>query len=354
MKAGKILLLLGILLIGIIIYVNKCGGEKSEASLQKGNAPSTITVSGFVAASQPIEEKIYSSGTLIANEEVEIRNEIAGKITSILFKEGSQVKKGDLLVTIYDKDLRAQLKKLLSQKDIAEKSEERQKDLLAINGISQQEYEVSESELTSINADIELVKSNLSKTKIQSPFDGIIGLKAASAGSFLAANTRIATIQQVDPMKLDFSLPERYRPMIKDNSEINFTTESTEGIFTGKIFAFEPKIDLQTRSVLVRAICPNPKLNLFPGAFAHVEIPLKKLSNAILIPTQALVPELKGQNVFVSRNGKAEKAKVETGIRNDTAIQITSGIAAGDTILVTGLMQMRPGMSVKVNVKEYY
>lgn len=350
MKKSTVLLFIIFFGIGIVIYLNKCSGDKNETLSGKPAAQQPLMVNGIVAGSKEVENKIYSSGSLLANEEVEIRNEIPGKITALLFKEGSRVKKGDPLITLYDDDIIAQLRKLQLQKELASKTEERQSDLLAINGISQQEYELSQNQVNSIVADISLLQSDLSKTRINAPFDGIIGLKAVSPGAYLPVNTRIATIQSIDPIKLEFSVPERYRAMIKDNTEINFTTESSDGIFTGKIYAFEPKIDLQTRSVMVRAICPNKDFKLFPGAFAHIEISLKKVENAILIPTQALVPELKGQKVFISKNGKAEKVAVETGMRNDSAIQIVSGVNVGDTVLITGIMQMRPGMPLIINV----
>jgi membrane fusion protein (multidrug efflux system) len=353
MKPGRILLILGVIIIGIIIYLNKCNKEDGPSVNQnKGNQPQAMMVNGLVISAEPIEDKIYASGTLLANDEVEIKNEIPGRVTSILFKEGKKVSKGELLVTLYDEDLKAQLKKLQLQKELAQKTDERQKDLLEINGISQQDYDLSYNQLQSINADIEILESELSKTKIRAPFDGIIGLRTVSAGAFLSVNTKIVTMQALDPMKLEFSIPERYRTLLNDNAEIKFTTESSEGFFTGTIYAFEPKIDLQTRSVIVRALCSNKDLKLFPGAFAHVEIPLKKIDNAILIPTQALIPELKGQKVFITKGGKAEKVDVETGVRNDTSIQITKGIQVGDTILISGLMQVRPGTPLKVSINK--
>ena len=353
MKTSRVLLFLGLVLTGIIIYVNKCRNNQTESVMQNQKSLQPMMVNGIVVISQSIEDNIYASGTLVANEEVEIRNEISGRITAILFKEGTKVRKGDLLLTIYDSDLMAQLKKLQLQKDVAQKTEERQKDLLAVNGISKQDYELSLNQLLTINADIDLIESNLSKTQIRSPFDGIIGLKTISTGAFLPINTLIAAILEVQPIKLEFTLPEKYRSMISDSTRVNFTTESSEGIFEGAIYAIEPKIDLQTRSVFIRALCPNKNFKLYPGAFAHVEIPLKKIENAILIPTQALIPELKSQKVFIAKNGKAEKIDVQTGIRNDSSIQITSGIAEGDTVLITGIMQMRQGMPLMVNVKNY-
>lgn len=339
-----------VVIFGIIIYVNKCSNEQSPAANQGRNNTQPLLVNGRVISPKPLEEKIFASGTILANDEVEIRNEIPGRVTSILFKEGKKVSKGELLITLYDDDLKAQHKKLLLQRELAQKTEERQRDLLSINGISQQDYDLSQNQLQTINADIEMIESEISKTEIRAPFDGIIGLKTISTGAFISANTRIATIQALDPVKLEFSVPERYRPMFSDESPVTFTTESSEGVFTGKVYAFEPKIDLETRSILVRALCSNKELKLFPGAFAHVEISLRKIEDAILIPTQALIPELKGQKVYVSRGGKAEKVAVETGVRSDSAIQITSGLSEGDTILVTGLMQIRPGMPLKISI----
>ena len=311
MKTGRILLLLGVIIIGILIFLNKIRNNKQELTNQNKGLQQPMLVNGLVITTQTIEDKIYASGTLLANEEVEIRNEVPGRVTALLFKEGKKVSHGELLLTLNNEDLTAKLKKLLLEKEIAQKTEERQKDLLSVNAISKQEYELSENHFQSINADIELIESDINKTRIKAPFDGIIGLKTVSAGAFLAGNTRIATIQSIDQIKLEFALPERYRSIINDDALINFTIESSEGIFSGNIYAFEPKIDLQTRSVLVRAICSNKELKLFPGAFAHVEIPLKKVENSILIPTQALIPELKGQKVYISKDGKAEKIVVD-------------------------------------------
>lgn len=349
MKPGRILLILGILIVGTIIYFNKCNKEQAAGpgSSQK-NQP--LQVNGVVISIQPIEEKIFSSGTLIANDEVEIRNEIPGRITSLLFREGTKVRKGELLITLFDEDLNAQLRKLESQKAIAQKTVERQQDLLKVNGISQQELDITENEFSSIQADIDLILAQLSKTRIRAPFDGVIGLRAVSSGAFLPVNTRIATIQDVSPLKLEFALPERYRSAISENTIIKFRTESAEGIFEGKIYAFEPKIDLQTRSVIVRATSPNDDGLLFPGAFAHIEIPLKRIDNAIMVPTQALVPELRGENVYIVRNDSAKKIPVEIGLRNDSSVQITSGLTEGDTVLITGIMQVRPGSPLQVKV----
>lgn len=351
MKPGRLIWIAIVVIIAFVIYTNKFKNAKDAPAAQgpqKTGQP--LAVSGVIIFPQLLEDKIFSSGSILANEEITVSNEIAGKITAIQFKEGSKVNKGDLLVKIYDADLRAQLRKLQLQKENIARNESRQKDLLAINGVSRQDYEEVLNQLNSIEADIELLQSNLSKTEIRAPFDGVIGLKKVSIGAFLPMNTPITTIQQFDPLKIEFSVPERFRTAIQQGATIRFTTESNTGTFEATIYAFEPKIDLQTRSLMVRARCPNKNLSLVPGGFAHIEIPLKRIPDAILIPTQALIPDMKGEKVFVVADGKAKKVPVEAGMRNDSTVQIVSGLNKGDTVIITGIMQMRPDMPLKVKV----
>ncbi|MBL0104294.1 MAG: efflux RND transporter periplasmic adaptor subunit [Bacteroidetes bacterium] len=349
MKPGRILILLVIILAGFIIYYNKFR-QTGPANPNAGSkAPQAVLVNAVVASGSTIENEINATGSILANEEAEVRNEIGGRVAAIYFKEGTAVTKGELLVKIVD-DLRASLEKLILQKELATKNEARQKDLLSIKGISEQDYETTLNQLNTIKADIDFVKASIAKTEIRAPFDGIIGLKNISPGSFLAPNTLIARIQDIDPVKVEFSIPEKYREMISLSTEIRFTTQASQKEFTGQVYAFEPKIDLETRSFIVRALSPNHDKKIFPGSFVNVSVPFKKLENSIVIPTQCVIPDMKGKTVFVSRNGLAAKVRVQTGIRNDSTIQITDGIVPGDTILTTGIMQVRPDMPLKITV----
>jgi len=349
MKVGKILWPLIVVLIAIVIYINKC--NKPEGTDRGAGKKQALMASAVIVKPQDIEDKIYSTGTLLANEEVDIRNELPGRITGILFKEGTSVKKGELLVTLYDEDLKAQEKKLQSQLEVGQTTARRQKDLLDIQGISQQEYDLAMNDVQSLQAELDIVKSNIDKTRIRAPFDGIIGLKTVSEGAYLPANTLIASMQSLEPMKLDFSIPEKYRAQVEPRTEVTFTTESSEGKYSGTIYAFEPRVDLQTRSILVRALCPNKEHKLIPGAFARIEIPLRKIEGALMIPTQSVIPQLKGQSTFLVKNGMAASVPIETGIRNDSTIQVTAGLQVGDTVLVNGIMQARTGMPVQVTIQ---
>lgn len=353
MKPGRLLLLLSIVLISIVIYFNKCATENSslKPGSGAGKPAAPLTVSATIVSHQSLNDQIFASGTLLANNEVELRNELSGRLVKLGFKEGSTVKKGELLVKIDDQDLQAQLRKLMVDKELAEKNENRQKDLLDIKGISQQEYDVALNTLNKIKADIDFTTAQIGKSEIHAPFNGVVGLRTVSEGSYLPANTRIATLQEVDPMKLEFSIPEKYFSRFGQESEIHFTVESTPGLFTGKVYAYEPKIDPATRSLTLRAICSNSRRTLLPGAFAKIVVPLEKQENAVMIPSQSVIPELKGHKVFTVRSGKAFPVKVKLGLRNDTTVQILDGIHVGDTVITTGIMQMRPEMPVKTLIK---
>ncbi|HET6225656.1 MAG TPA: efflux RND transporter periplasmic adaptor subunit, partial [Bacteroidia bacterium] len=338
-------LIIALIIIAILIgakfifFPSKTGDAGGPQKGNGGVAPKS-NVTAYVVKTEKISNQITATGTLRANEDVQLQPELSGKITQLNFKEGSRVSKGQLLVKINDADFQAQYKKLQLQHALAEQTMQRQKQLLAINGISQQEFDLAQSEYNTIKADMDYATAQILKTEIKSPFDGIIGLKNVSEGAFITPTTIIASIQQIDPVKLDFAVPERYAAFLKKDGEVLFSIEGMEGQLKGQIFAIEPKIDLATRSVQVRAICPNAKGTIFPGAFAQVKIVLSDIPDAVMIPTESLIPDVGGQKVFVLKDGKTAFSRVETGIRTDAKIQITKGLKTGDTVLTNGIMQL--------------
>lgn len=352
MKPARILLFLAVAALVVVTLVNKCGSGDGAAGAPggpgKGMGP--LIATGVVVSPQRVDEHAETTGSLLANDHVEIRNEVAGRLVHLYFKEGAHVERGALLVKIYDDDLQAQLRKLTLEKEMAARTEERQKDLLSVNGISRQEYDVAQNALSALQADIDLVLAQIAKTEIHAPFSGVVGLRTVSEGAYLAAFTTIATLQQLDPMKLEFSLSERYRDRLKSGDTVSFRVESASNPFTAVIYAFEPMVDERTRALKVRALCRNGGGELLPGSFAKVDVSLGAIDGALMVPTQAIIPELRGQKVMTSRGGKATPVKVGIGLRNDSTVQVTSGLHAGDTVLITGIMQARPDMPVKVNV----
>ncbi len=314
-----------------------------------GSAKTPATpVNIYLVQSQVLDHKLYSSGTILSNEEVELRPEISGRVTGIYFKEGSMVKEGTLLVKINDAELQAQVSKLKFEIKLAEEKEVRLKSVLSSGGASQEEYDAALNETKTLQSEFDLLKAQIAKTEIIAPFSGVIGLKNLSVGSYISPTVTIATLQQLDPVKIDFSVPEKYSANLKTGDGINFTLEGTNITSRGEVYAVEPKIDQNTRTLQVRAISPNKDYKIFPGAFAKIEVLLKDSINGIMIPTEALIGELKGQKVFLCKDGYAQPQKVGTGIRNDKFIQITTGLQDGDSVITTGIMQLKPGSPVKI------
>ncbi len=311
-----------------------------------GNKPTTVT--GFIVATQPLKEEVVSTGSLIAAEQIDLYPEVPGRITQLNIREGQPVSKGTLLLKLYDADLRAQLQRLYVQRENAQRTEERNKQLLQRGGISQQEYDIVVTNFKSALADIELVNANLRRTEIRAPFSGFIGLRNVSPGAYVTPQTLIARLQQTSSLKLDFSVPEKYAPSIRNGSGVTFTVDGISQNFRGTVFATEPSVDQETRNLRVRAQVSNTNARLRPGTFAKVTLAIQN-ERGLVVPTQAVIPQTRGKQVVVIRNGKALFRDVTTGIRTASAIQILSGVQQGDTIATTGLLFLKPDGLVNVN-----
>jgi len=292
-------------------------------------------------------EEIQSTGTILANEEVTLKAEVAGRITKLHIREGGKVNKGDLLVKINDAELRAQLSKVASGLKLAEQRLERNKKLLAIEGISREEYDVLETEVESLKAEKDVILAQIDKTEIRAPFHGILGLKQVSEGAYVTGLQDIITLQQLEPLKLEFSIPENYLGRVKTGDTVTYRLSGQNVSYQSTVYAIEPVVNAGSRSITIRAYCLNASSHVLPGAFAHVTMRLSS-SHSLLVPTQAIVPVLKGKQLYLVKSGKADTVSVRTGVRNDTSIQILSGLNAGDTVIITGLLQLRPGSDIKL------
>ena len=346
----RIFIIVGILVaLGLLAIpkIQELSGSENRSS-SGGSANSTLSVDVFVVTPDTIEDKIFTTGTLLANEEVELASESSGLIEEIYLEEGQAVTKGQLLIKINDSELKAQLNRADFRLNLAEDREKRQAQLLDKGGISQEEYDATLNEVNVLRAEVALIEAQIAKTEIRAPFSGQVGLKYVSDGSYITPNTRIATLQDIDPVKIDFSIPERYAAMVEVDDKVTFTVSGMEKLFSARVYAKEPRIDTETRSLQVRAESPNVGRRLLPGAFADLELTLSTINDALMVPTISLVPELQGQKVYVIKNGMVQPHSVKTGLRNETKVQITDGIAKGDTVLTTGLLQVRPGMPVNI------
>ena len=323
-------------------------GKRGGASLE---SKSLLTVEGQVLKLSKLDVAYTYTGTLLANEEIDIRPEISAKVTGIYFKEGTIVSKGALLVKMFDSDLQAQLKSNQLQLELALKELNRKKELYQFKGISKEELDISDNNFSTLKASQDLIQAQISKTELHAPFTGVVGLRMVSEGAFVSSSTIITSLQQVDPIKIDFSVPEQFIANVTIGKEIKFTINGREDQFIGKIYALESKIDLSTRTIRVRAMCPNPQRILYPGSFAKINIKLFPDKECIMIPARSTVPLMEGDQVYVQKNGKAKAINIKTGYRNELEVEVTEGLASNDTLVTTGLLQIKEGMPIRVKVQ---
>jgi membrane fusion protein, multidrug efflux system len=349
----SIIVILIIFFAGMILYpkikpmlVAKMGPSKNMQVPILRQGQQKLNAAGYVIVPAHMSELINSTGTLRPDEETDLAFETSGKIVGINFIEGTRVKKGDLLAKINDRPLQAQLQKLEAELKLAEAKEFRQKSLLNKDAISQESYDQIVTDVESINADINLVKAHISETELRAPFDGIIGLRYLSEGSYATSMTKIARLIKTKPIKIEFSIPEKYASEIQIGYPITFVIDGSNNVYNASVYAIDPKIDINTRSIVLRALYPNTNEELKSGRYAGITLQLSQIDNAIAIPTEALIPEMEGEKVFIYKRGKAQSVKVTTGLRTESKIQITSGLKFGDTLLTTGILQLRQNLPI--------
>ena len=331
-----------------------CSSETKEPKIsqQKGNhspmnAP--LQVEAFIVTPTVLNSSIDVAGTLLPFEETQIFPEVAGKVTYLEIKEGAYVRKGTLLAKLFNGDLQAQLQKLKVQSQIAEKTQQRQDQLLKIGGISQQDYDLSLLNVSSIKADIQVLEASINKTIIRAPFDGKIGFKNISIGAYVTPQTPITTIRQVNRLKLEFSVPEKYSPKVKVGNSIYFTTETTSGKHVAKIIATESGITEDNRSLKVHAIVENVTKDIFSGGFASVNFDMGNNNQALMVPTQAIIPRSRDKQIIIYRGGHPDFTVVTTGVRDSANVEILKGVAAGDTVVTTGLLSIKPDSKLSIS-----
>jgi membrane fusion protein (multidrug efflux system) len=327
-----------------------CGGKEDKKIVAPaGNKPPVMKVDGYIVKTEPFAENIEVPGSVIANEATEIHPEVSGRIVSLNVAEGRFVSKGALLAKLYDADLQAQLRKLQVQLQIANTNEERSAQLLKIQGISKADYDASLLNANNIKADIDIIRTTISKTEIRAPFAGKLGLKNISPGAYVTPTTIIAVINQTSQLKMDFTVPEKYSGKIKIGQLVSFTYEGSTQICTAKVIATESSMTETTRSLTVRSLVQTKDDKLLPGAFAKVQLGFDADPNSILVPTQAVLPQARGKKVILFQNGIAKFTDVITGVRDSARVQITEGLKAGDTVVVTGLLSTRPEAKIAIN-----
>jgi membrane fusion protein, multidrug efflux system len=353
MKVRYLVYSIIILGVGALVYYRIAENKKQKEAMQgggKGGPQQAMAVNAVVVQPQPFGNVLQLSGTIEANEQVQISSEVSGIADKIYFTEGATVREGQVLVHINDIELRAQAIGAKTRQDLAAENERRAKLLLEKEAISQEEYDIASADFKTAQAQTQLINAQIGKASIRAPFSGIIGLRNISPGTYVTPTTLITTLVNSSRVKITFSVPEKYAAQVKNNSKIKFTVAGNEKEYTATVYALEPSVEVTTRTLRVRAIADNVSGNLIPGTFANVKLQLSKAQDAYLIPSEAVVPVQGGKKVFITQNGKAKEVMVQTGTRTDASLQILDGLSPGDTVLTTGVMMLKNEAPVKVTV----
>ncbi len=340
-----------LIIFSITILLAACqSSNKEDKKTTAANAPKPAArVEAYIVTPTTLSQDIEMPGSLAPYEETELHPEVSGRVIGIFFKEGTNIGQGSLLVKLYDGDLQAQLNKLRVQLKVAEETKLRYEALLKINGVSQQEYDLYNLSVNNIRADINIIQTGIAKTSVRAPFSGRLGLRNISIGAYISPQTVISILRKLNQLKLEFTVPEKYGAKMKPGSPVQFSIDNGDKKYTAKIIATENNIAEDTRSLKVRAVVDKPDAQLIAGSFVKVEIGLGKNDAALMIPSQAVIPKARNKEVIVYRSGIAAVEKVTTGIRDSSRVEITSGLKAGDTILITGLLTTKPGAKIILN-----
>ncbi|HRZ97807.1 MAG TPA: efflux RND transporter periplasmic adaptor subunit [Paludibacter sp.] len=355
-KKTKILVFSAIILLiaGMALYpqMKKWFATNESHAIEKpkdSQKKQPLNVNAQIIKIERITDIYRTKGLLIPDEEVDLIFETSGRVTNIYFNEGSSVRKGQLLAKVNDKPLQAELKKLESQLPLAQERVFRQKSLLDKDAVSQEAFESVNTELEKLKADIELAKARIAQTELRAPFDGIIGLRLISEGAYASPTKVISKLTKISPLKIEFSVNEKQANEIRNGISLSFSIENDKNTYQATVYAVESKLDEATLSLKARARYPNPGGKLKPGHSATIEIKMKEINNAIVVPSIATLAEMGRDIAFVYKNGKAQQVELKKGMRTASSIQILDGLQPGDTLLVSGVMQLRDGMPVKID-----
>ena len=353
MKVRYIVYTLLILSFGAFIaYRITSNNAKTDDSKGKDAKAKPMMVAGIIAKTVTFDNNLSLSGSVEANEQVEIRSEVSGIVEAIYFKEGSTVTKGQVLFKVNDSELKAQFRQAKTKQALAFENERRAKLLLQKEAISQEEYDIANADFRSAQAQSQLILAQIAKTAVKAPFSGTIGLRSISPGTYISPALLVANLVNTAQVKITFSIPEKYAAQVKKNAKLSFTLSGSDKTYSATIYAIEPAVDVNTRTLQVRAIADNKSGELRPGSYANVALPLDKIKDAIVVPTEAIIPVQNGKKVFISENGMAKEVLIETATRTDASIIVLAGLKAGDTIVTGGVMSLKPETPIKVIVKK--
>ncbi|MBK6785537.1 MAG: efflux RND transporter periplasmic adaptor subunit [Saprospiraceae bacterium] len=329
-----------ILLFSISFFSCKNDKPSTQQGAQKQGGGDTLKVQGIIAGQVSRTENITTTGTVLPGEKVDIKSEISGRVVQMNFKEGTFVKKGQTLVKLDDATLQAEKKKILLQIEMEVIKEKRQKQLLSAKAISQEEYDLTEANLNILKSNVDIINTQIAETVITAPFQGVVGFRNISIGAMITPADVITTLHSIQPVKIEFSVPERWSKDLKTGQSISFTISSDKKVRKANIYAIDPQINPNNRSLVLRAMYPNPGGEILPGAFTDIKIAEGIKGSFVAIPSMAYVPDISGALVYLQKEGKVIPVKVIAASRSESEVFLESGVT-GRYSITTGLLQLK-------------
>lgn len=326
-------------------YASAKDNDKTTAAAPV--AVQATPVDGNIIKPASLKEELEITGSIAANQQVDIVSELTRKIVRVNVREGAIVQNGQLLFELDNADLQAQLEKLRQQEKLAVLNEERLRDLIAHEAVVQQDYDQAFTNLKVLQAQIAELLVTIGKTRIRAPFGGQVGIVHVYPGAVVSVNTVLTNIQDNSVVKLDFQVPEKYAHVIAAGSEQKFTVASDTNQYTAKVTAREASLDQNTRTLQVRAVSANPGRLLLPGQSARLHLALHSTADALMVSSQALMPSSKGYNVYTVKNNHVQLSPVEIGQRGPYTVEVLHGLNNGDTVITSNLLRLVPGSAVQ-------
>lgn len=339
----------GLVVWGVYSQLPKLNSELAQADkVESGDKAkkNILNVNALKVRTGVLTDEFTVSGNLLPDEEVDLSFETSGQVVEIGFKEGSHVTKGQLLAKVNDRQLQAELKRLQAQLKLANDRVYCQRTLLQHDAVSQEAYEQVRTELETLKAEIDIVKTQIELTELRAPFDGVIGLRQISVGAYASPTTIVSKLTRIIPLKVEFSVPERYVNEVNPGTALTFTIDGSLQNFPAKVYAKESAIDENTHTLKVRALYENPNGRLTPGRYASINLKKQEIQDAIAIPAEAIVPEMGKDKVFLYKSGKAQPVEVTVGLRTEERVQVLKGLQVGDTLITSGTLQLRTDLPV--------
>lgn len=336
----------------VLLLLSSCENDKNTAPEQKKKGPPTLVAEVVIPQRSDLRQQSTATGSFIAEDQVEISSETSGYLKHLYFREGAYKRKGALLAKINDAELQARKQKLAVELEYARRELARAEKLGDLQAIRTEEVDRLRNVAKVIAADISVMDAQIAKTNVYAPFSGRVGIKMLSEGAYVSPGTGMAELLRLDPIKLEFFVPEKLAGSVTAGDEISFTVPASKDTFRAKIYLVSPTLDENNRSLRMRCRLANKKDLFLPGGYAEVQYDLQSEGGSLLIPAEAIIPVLEGQKVLIAENGVVVSRPVEVGMRTPSSVQIIGGITERDSVLVTGILGATDGMKVKAKLKE--